>query len=147
MRNKHTMEIAAPAEVVFEWIDEPERVMQWLGHVVEYERADETQEKVGTRVRQVWDDAGHRTELNGHVTAYEPGQRLGIELAGDGVKVKVDYTLRDLGGRTELSQETDMRYMGLLGVIDMVAGPLLRKSYRGELERNFARLAKLCERA
>lgn len=145
MRNKYTIEIAAPIQRVFQCIFEPQAVMQWLTHVAEYELLDETRDKVGTRVRQVWDDNGQRTELNGEITAYTPHTRLGLRLAGARFKVAVDYVLKDLGGRTELTQETHLQYQGLLRIIDLGAGRLLRKSYAEELKRNFARLTELCQ--
>jgi len=119
--------------------------MQWLTHLAEYERLDETDDKVGTRVRQVWNDKGHQTELRGHITTYAPHSQLGIRLAGDRFSVEVDYILRDLDGRTKLTQITRFRYTGLLRWIGLVAGRSLRKSYLGELKRHLATLAKLCQ--
>ena len=145
MRAEYTVEIAAPIEHVFRWIDEPECVMQWLPHLAAYECLDETDDKAGTRVRQVWDDKGHQTELRGRITTYSSHSQLGIRLGGDRFKVEVDYILRDLDGRTELTQVTRFQYMGLLRWIDLVAGRSLRKSYVEELKRNLAKLAKLCE--
>ncbi len=119
--------------------------MQWLAHLAEYERLDETDDKVGTRVRQVWDDKGYLTELTGRITTYSPHSQLGLKLAGDRFKVEVDYILSDLDGRTELTQVARFQYLGLLRWISLVAGRSLRKSYVAELKRNLASLAKLCE--
>ena len=145
MKNTVAVEIVAPVERVFRWIDEPDCVLQWLTHLSEYERSDETEVKVGTRLRQVWLDNGRRTEFEGQITAYSPYSELGIKLSTKKLNIQVDYTLRDVGGKTHLTQTTLMQYSGLLRLIDSIAGRSLQKSYLNELKRNFARLVDLCE--
>lgn len=146
MRITYTIEINAAPERVFHCIDHPERVVEWIGHLVEYNRLNENGDRVGMAVHQVWEDDGVRTDINGHITAYAPDTKLGIHLAGKGFEVDVHYQLESRGDGTRLTQTTHIRYSGIfLKPISIVGVYFFKKSYLTEQKKNFVRLAKLCE--
>jgi len=140
-----SVQINAPIDRVFHWIDEPECVMQWLKHMAEYTRSDAAAPTKGLPIHQVWDDDGKRTDISGHITMYEPHTRLGVCLTGTGFGIDVGYELKENDGGTLLTQRTTIEYKGILRMVNLVASKYLSKSYTEELKFNFARLTELCE--
>ena len=145
MHSDVSIVIHAPIDVVFHWIDNPECVMKWLRHLAQYDRPDDVGIKEGLPIHQVWDDNGKRTNINGHITLYEPHTELGFFLEGNGFSIQVDYELKEQDGSTRLTQRTKIEYKGILRLISLVAAKYLENSYVKELKVNFAELTELCE--
>lgn len=54
MKTSCSIDIDAPPEHVFRWIDEADRVMQWVPNLVENEDLEVTENKIGSTFRQVY---------------------------------------------------------------------------------------------
>jgi uncharacterized protein YndB with AHSA1/START domain len=146
MRNHHSIEIDAPADRVFHWLDDAERLLRWVPHLVESEDLTITDDRVGSTFRQVFLERGRRTEMRGVVTAYERDRRLACEMRGDAFELSVCYRLEDLGSRTRLSQESALRFHRWpMRVLGAMLQPLIRRSAQKQLEGVFANLKRLAE--
>ena len=145
MKHQICIEINASPERVFPWIDDPERLRAWLPSLVENEILQETDNKIGSSFRQVYLERGRRMEMRGVVTAYEPNRRLACQIRGDAFDLNVDYRLDDLGGRTRLTQDSEVRMKGIFKVIGVVMSPLMRKASTKQAEDSFLKLKTLAE--
>ncbi len=145
MKSSLSIEIDASPERVFCWLEDAERVMQWVPNIVENENLEVTEEKVGSTFRQVYVENGRRMEMFGLITEYEPNRQWNLEIDGSGFKLFLEYRLEDLGGRTRLTQDTDIQFKGLFKIIGLIMAPLLRKSSRKQHEDSFQKLKNLAE--
>ena len=110
-----TTRIDAPAEIVFLWIHENERLKQWIPNLIEDEPLLDTPEKVGSRFRQVFLESGKQMEMTGEITAYVENERLRAMMSGDMFDLDVDYTLKALSDtQTDVTQETEIKFKGFL---------------------------------
>ena len=145
MKNSYSIDIEVPPERVFYWLDDADRVMKWVPNVVENEDLEVTENRIGSTFRQVYLENGRRMEMQGVVTAYEPNRRLMCELTGDAFDLSVDYRLEDLAGRTRLTQDSEVRFKGILRIVGPLMMLFAKKSGMKQLEDSFAELKRLSE--
>ena len=145
MKNSHSIEIDAPPERVFYWLDDAERGMKWVPNIVENEDLEVTENKIGSTFRQVYLERGRRMDMQGVITGYEPNRRFTLEISGESFDLHVDYRLEGLEGRTRLTQDSAVRFKGFFRIIGPLLVPLVKKSSKKQLEESFAKLKKLAE--
>ena len=146
MRISHSIEIGNTPDKVFYWLAEPDRAMEWMTSVTKGEIIEKTPDMVGTRFREAVEENGAGTELIGVITEFETNRRLAFHLEGEFNTVDVTYTLREKEGSTELSQNADIRFKGLLRVPSVLLGPAFKKKILGQVRVEFAKLKEICER-
>ncbi len=146
MKTTYSVEIDAPPARVFHFIEDSDRVMEWLPNIVENENTEVTPEKVGTKFRQVYVENGRRIEMQGVVTKFEKDRRLACAITGNRVDLNVDYQLVDLDGRTRLTQVTDIFFKGFfVRLIFKMAARFSSKASAQPLDERFAKLKQLAE--
>jgi hypothetical protein len=145
MHNTFHIEIEATPERVFYWLDDAERVMQWAKGVVENEDLVKTEAGVGSTFRQVFEENGKKMDFTGECTAYDTNKRLRVYLKSKMFDLDVDYMLEDLGGRTRLTQESDVKWNGFMKLIGPVCCLFMKKSGQKCMEDDFGRLKALAE--
>ena len=147
MKNNFSMEIQAPPDRVFSWLDESSKVMQWIEGYTEHEDLELKPEKVGSTFRQIYTENGKPMEFHGTVTAYEANRRVACNLTSKGFDIDVDYTLEDLGGSTRVTQDSEVTFKGFMKLLGFILGPLCKKAGEKKLCEDFGRLKKLCEQS
>ena len=145
MINRYAIDIGAPPERVFYWMDDPDRVLLWVPNLEENEDLDVTEDKIGSTFRQVYVEHGRRMEMRGVVTAYEPNRRLACDIDGEGFELSVDYRLEKQGGLTRLEQIATVRFKGVWRLIGPIMSFFMRKSSHAQLEESFNKLKQLAE--
>lgn len=146
MKNTYSVEIDAPPEHVFYWLDGSDRAIEWVPNLVENEELEVTDGRVGSRTRSVFLEHGQRMEMISEVTVYEPSRRIEAELTGDMFDLTVDYQLEDLGGRTRVTQYSEARFKGFfMKLLSPIMLFMSKKSSMKQLEDSFAKLAELAE--
>jgi uncharacterized protein YndB with AHSA1/START domain len=146
MKSTYTLEIAAPPERVFNWIYDGDRLLQWLPNLVENEVLRAERNGIGSRFRQIYVENGRRMEMVGEVTGFEPGRLLACDIRGEPFDLKVTYWLEDLGGRTRLTQHSEVILKNLpMKVVMTVLAPLIRKATHKTADSSFAKLRQLVE--
>jgi hypothetical protein len=136
-----------PAEVVFVWITEPQRVQSWVGWLVEIRNVTPEQGKVGAR--QVWvmqdrNNGNQPMNIDTEIVGYQPGRALSARLRAEGAFTgNVDYALEPLGPeRTRLNYGMSYRYeLWFAKLLE----PVIRRSARNKLEEDLARLKEKAE--
>lgn len=146
MKNTYSLEIAAPPERVFNWIYDSDRLLQWLPNLVENEVLTAERNGVGSRFRQVYVENGRRMEMVGEVTGFEQGHFLACDLRGQPFDLKVAYRLEDLGGRTRLTQDSEVALKSLpMKIVMTLLAPVIRKATHKSVDSSFAKLKELVE--
>lgn len=115
MKTSTTTVIDAPANIVFLWLEDNERICQWVPNLVEDEALVETPEKVGSKFRQVFLERGKHMDMIGEITAYSENKRMRVFMSGDMFDLDVDYVLNSLSPeQTEVTQDTSIKFKGAL---------------------------------
>ena len=145
MKNTYTIEIDAPPADVFYFLEDGERLKDWLPNLVEHEDLEITENRVGSTARQVFLEGGRRMEMIGTTTAFEANRRLAAEVCGKAFDLMVDYHLEDLNGRTRVRQDAEVRFKGFLRFVGPVMVLFTKRSAEKQLEETFAKLKTLAE--
>ena len=145
MKNTYSIEIDAPPADVFYFLENGERLTEWLPNLIEHEDLEITENKVGSTARQVFLEGGRRMEMMGTTTAYEANRRLAAEVSGKAFDLMVDYKLEDLNGRTRVTQDSEVRFKGFLRFLGPVMILFTKKSAQNHLEETFGKLKALAE--
>jgi uncharacterized protein YndB with AHSA1/START domain len=137
MRYVYPLEIAAPAEKVFDLIHDPEKHRLWLQGVEEtrYIGDHDPDRPVGARFLQKIREGGRVKEYDGEVTAFDRPRHLGIRLSSRQFSVQVDYRLTPLGQGTRLDYTADISVSGwfcrvMAFLFGWLAKGILRKQMR-----------------
>ena len=145
MKNTYSIVIEATPQQVFHWLDDSQRLMEWLPNLVENEDVNVTENKVGSTFRQVYLEKGRRMEMTGVVTEYEANKRVACQIDGDAFGLHVSHQLEDLGGRTKLTQESQVRFKKFFKILGPIMTPFMKKSSTKQLEDSFRKLKELAE--
>ena len=146
MEISNTIEIRNTPEKIFYWLEDPSRAMEWMTSVSKTEIIKETPNMVGTTFRELLEENGRGTEMRGVVTDFVSNKRLAFHLEGEFNSVEVNYTLQEKGEITQLSQNAEIQFKGLLRVLSVLFSPIFKKKIKNQARREFAKLKELCER-
>lgn len=114
MKTSKTTIIDAPPKIVFPWLEDKDRLTQWVPNIVEDEAINETPDKVGSTFRQVFLERDKRMEMVGEITAYTENERMRVYMSGDMFNLDVDYSLKaSSSAQTELTQDSVITFKGL----------------------------------
>ncbi len=143
--NTFTIDIDAPRAKVFKWIYDADYNRQWLPNLVEAEVLNAEPNGIGSKFRQVYDENGRRMEMTGTVTAYEQDRYLACEISGP-FTLNVDYRLEDVGGRTRVTQHSDVQFTSVvMKLIGVLLKPMMRKLAAKNAGNSFAKLKQCVE--
>lgn len=146
MKTSKTTIIDAPAKIVFPWLEDNERICQWVPNIVEDEALTETPEKVGSKFRQVFLERGKHMEMTGEITAYKENERMRVYMSGDMFELDVDYVLKALSPeQTEVTQDTIIKFKGLLKLFAPVMSLMSKFSKTDPQAEAHAKLKELAE--
>ena len=142
MRFQHRVVIGCPPEVVFGWIEDPERARQWQPDVAGGEVLHAEPGMVGTEFREVLQDNRGRAEMHGRITEFQPGSSMAVRLEGQGMTVTARYEVRPHPVGTLLQAEQSLT---LPGPMARLFEPLIRRRVAARARADLQRLKHLCE--
>lgn len=146
MRITYSLDIDAPIERVFSVLLDDTVSKQWIPNLAEFEYLEETDGKIGSTFREVYNELGKEIEMHGVITAYEPHHHHACEMTGEVFDLAVQYNLTEQGTATTLCQNAEITFHGLLPKIMIVLMyPMViwmsKKQYRDSL----GKFKALCE--
>jgi hypothetical protein len=94
------------------------------------------------RFRDVFEDAGHRIELDAEVLERDPPGLLVVRLRARSFEATSTQRLEPLGAGTRLTTRVETSYTKRLA---RLAGPLVARRAQRQLEQDLATLKKLAE--
>ena len=142
-----TTTIDAPAEIVFLWLEDSDRLKQWILNLVEDEAIVETPEKIGTKFRQVFVEKGKTMEMTGEITEYVENEFLRATLTGEMFGLDVGYRLKSLSNdQTDVTQDTQIKFNGFMKYVAPIFLLFSKLSSNNPQAQAHAKLKELAER-
>ncbi len=142
MRFQHSVVIRCAPDVVFGWIEDPERARQWQPDVAEGEVLHAEPGMVGTEFREVLRDNRGHVEMRGRITEFRPGASMAVRLEGQGMTVTARYEVSPHRLGTLLHAEQSLT---LPGRAARLLEPLVRCRVATRARADLRRLQRLCE--
>lgn len=145
-RNEALVDIARPPAQVFHHLEDEQLLKKWTG-VAEVKALTDGGLRQGARFRMAVEVRGHRTEMEGEVTAVERERFISLAVRtvpGASVPFQqvVSYHLEPRGGSTRLAVTSDTRYDG---VVPRLLEPLITRAGQKRLETSLTRLVTQVE--
>jgi uncharacterized protein YndB with AHSA1/START domain len=142
-----SVEIARPADVVFEWVTEPERVRAWVGWLVEIRPVTPQQAQVGARQVWVMEDRNNNNQLmniESEIVAYQPPRAVSAQVSAiEGFTGTVEYAIEPLGpDRARLQYTAAYQFHHWLATL---LKPVITRAAQQKLEEDLARLKQKAE--
>ncbi|MCP4886608.1 SRPBCC family protein [Rubripirellula sp.] len=107
--------IDAPAEIVFLYLEDSDRLKRWIPNLVEDESIVETRQKIGSKFRQVFVEKSRTIEMTGEITEYVENEFIRVNMTGDMFGLDVGYRLTFLSdAQTEVTQDTQIKFKGFM---------------------------------
>jgi carbon monoxide dehydrogenase subunit G len=127
------------------WLDDPERCKRWMKGLLEVRQTSRGPKGKGTTAIMVIQEGGKPVEYEETILEYEPERRFKLRMVGGCLKtmaIEVDYTLEDLGSRTNLHYEFACESQSTLLKL---FGPIFGIFARMQVKRFFRTLKGLAE--
>lgn len=139
VRIEFTIDVARPAEDVFEHLTDLDRLHEWQGSAVS-SRSDAPLAE-GVRIFECRRVMGKEIHNELEVTEFDRPRRLTLRALNGPVRFTVDHRLAEVGGSTRLEVVAE----GKAGRFMKLGEPLLARQAEHELRGDFARLKELLE--
>ncbi len=139
------IDIQSTPEYVFSWIDDPEKARMWQNGITEGEILLETPGRVGTRFREVISDEGGELEMEGVITAFEPGRLLSMHLESRLHTVDVTHTVEALPSGARCKQDASIHWKFPVNIMIFLQGKKLREKIISQSQGELEKLKQFCE--
>ena len=146
MKIRHSVEINCPPEVIWTYLDDSEKIKQWMKGVVEDVPTSEGPTGVGSTFRMSIKEGRKVHDFDGEILAYDVNRHMVVRLTGGCLKedmsMIVDYRLTQTGpGRTRLDYEGGGELTGLW----RLAAPIMAVFCKLQIKSFFRTLKSLAE--
>ena len=141
-RNEHTIEIDRPPADVFPHLVEGERRLAWMAALRESTQVSSGEVGHGARFRDVFEDRGHRVEIDAEVVEWEPPERLATRLRSSAFVGTARQRLESRNGGTRLTTTIETDYTSRMA--RLMAGVITRHAQK-QLEDDLVRLKRIVE--
>jgi carbon monoxide dehydrogenase subunit G len=135
-RTHAAVEIAQPPEVVFPWVVEPERRLQWVDGL------EESAEVAAGRYRETFLQAGLRADVEVEVRTLDFPRAVEIHVTSKHFTADARTSLTATAAGTRVESTIEARYKGLMA---RAAAPVVTRQAQASLERSFENLKRLVE--
>jgi carbon monoxide dehydrogenase subunit G len=145
MKIASSIEIKSSPEVVFSWLENPQKAMQWMTSVSNGDIIHETPERIGTTFREVVEDENGSMEMHGTITGFEADNSIAFHLESRVNIVDVEYRVEKAGEGTRLDYDANVKWKFPVNIISIFIGKKMRQSTLDQLQDALTKLKKLCE--
>ena len=131
------IEIGAEAGQIFPWLEEPERMMQWVQGLEHSEYLSPIEDLgVGIRFRQRMREMGRSVTYEGEVLEREPPQALVVALTHRRFHMRIGYHLSQKEAMTRLEYRLHLQPLdSTVARMERAMGWMLGRSARQQLTR------------
>ena len=145
MKITSSIVIKSSPEVVFGWLENPQKAMQWMTSVSSGEILHETLERIGTTFREVVEDEGGSIEMRGTITGFEADKSIAFHLESRVNIVDVEYRVEEIDEGARLDYDATIRWKFPVNIISIFMGNKMRQSILAQLQDELSKLKELCE--
>ncbi len=108
----HTLDIAAAPEQVFAVLNDTDRTPDWQPRCTRIDKLTEGPVRQGTALRYFFKDGRREGQMEGRVTAAEPGRRFAMTYADKMMTVDVDFAGAPTADGTRLTHTIHVQPSG-----------------------------------
>lgn len=112
MQLTETATFACPIDVLFSYVEEPEKQKLWMHGLLSNEPTSPGKKGLGSTFRMKMQEGKKVGEYDGEVTAHDRPHRLEVVIWGGnlpaGVRVRADYRFSEAAGQTKLDYACTM---------------------------------------
>jgi hypothetical protein len=145
MRIMYANEIRRSPEVVFPWIAEPDKAMQWQKNVKGGEIFIDKPERVGTTFKEVIEEDGNNLEVHGVITKFVEDQEIAFHLESKIHEVDVSYVLEGVDDATRVKVDARISWKFPLNLLSLFIRRNMKSGIEEQLKTEFLELKRLCE--
>jgi len=145
MKIASSIDIKSSPEIVFGWLENPEKAMQWMTSVSSGEILHETPDRVGTTFREVVQDEGGSMEMHGMITGFESDKSIAFHLESRVNIVDVEYRVEKIDEGARLDYEANIKWKFPVNIISIFLGKKMMQSILAQLQDELNKLKELCE--
>lgn len=133
------MEIQAPIEVVFSYLEDNDKQKEWMTGLegTEYLTEFDSSNPVGVKFKQRLREGNRIQEYEGQVTEYNKNNRISIQMNHPAFLINVSYNLQ------EISTNSSMLYVTEEVTAKNVSGKILSILFRVFMKRGLEKQMKL----
>ena len=145
MRIIYENEILKPPEVVFPWIAEPHKAMQWQKNVKGAEIIINKPEVVGTTFKEEIEEGGNSLEMRGVITKFIEDQIVAFHLESKMHEVDVSYSLEGVNKTTRVTVDARINWKFPINLLSLFIGRKMKRGIAEQLKTEIFELKKICE--
>src|SRR5262245_17986770 len=145
MAANYSMEVKAPIDKLFEYVDDKEKMKLWMDGLEEttYVTQRDPANPVGTKFKQKIREGGRVQEYDGEVLAYEKPKRIAVRIGNKMFDAIADYRFTPTHDGTRLDYTCEVTcHHWLARVMKVLFGWFMKRILRKQM----AKLKELAER-
>ena len=140
-----SIKIQSSPNVVFGWLENPEKAMTWMTSVSGGEILHETPDRVGTKFREIVKDESGSIEMHGMITDFEENKSIAFHLESKVNIVDVEYHVEKNDEGTRLDYQASVKWKFPVNIISIFMGKKMQQNILAQLQDELNRLKVLCE--
>lgn len=145
MRITCVNEILQPPEIVFPWIAEPDKAMQWQKNVKGGEVLINRPEVIGTTFKEQIEEGGKTLEMQGVITRYIENQIIEFHLESKIHELDVSYAVEALNQNTKMTVDASISWKFPMNLMSVFIGNKMKKGIAEQMESEILELKRICE--
>ncbi len=138
---KHSVEIEAPTEYVFEYDSNPENWTKTMPGLRDLEIVEETEDSV--RMTAVYDMLGLSMDIEEELTIVEPNEHYRVTVEGDGVSGEVHNHFEEIDSGTRINHHAEFDFGDSL--FDRLMAPVARRYNERQFKNHLQHMKELIE--
>jgi uncharacterized protein YndB with AHSA1/START domain len=137
--------INRPLKEVWDFVNNPDNLINWLGGFRRFEQVSGEPGAVGSKGRHYFLEKGKELVLDGEILEVIPGKKFTGTLGSSMMLNTVTNSFNDLGNnQTEYSISSDTQFKGFLW---KQIGPLMKGEFKKRQEKDLQQLKQFLENA
>ena len=132
VRFEFTVVVNRPAEEVFTYLTDPNKLSEWQTMVLEARQESPGAMTQGTRVTDVRKFLGRRFETTSEVTAYEPNKRADFKAVSGPIPFQISHTLEAVGGATSIKVVAEGEPGGFFKLAEPIVAAQAERQFRND---------------
>jgi carbon monoxide dehydrogenase subunit G len=141
MRVEHQVVINRPPDVVYAYLADPGRLLEWQDGLTEVRRDRQGPATVGERWIEVRKAMGRSMEATVELAEAQPGRLFTVNSVSGPVTFRIQHVLQPVNGGTQIDVVGD----GEAGGMARLAGGMVTRQLRSGIENSFARMKEILE--
>jgi len=145
MRIIYANEICKSPEVVFPWISDPNKALQWQKNVKGGEILSNKPGMVGTTFKEEIEEDGKSLEMRGVITKFVEDQIVAFHLESKVHEVDVSYSLEGVNEVTRVTVDARINWKFPLNLLSVFIGRKMKTGIAEQLKTEIFELKRICE--